>query len=186
MNKLNICIDIDGTITSPYHFIPYLNDIFNKNITEAECITHNWEELYGSGIRDVYAEFNNKYIHSYDEAKIVEGATEVISTLSKGHNLSFVTARHECLTDVTKNWLSRQGFSDIDVYLLGSDYKVEKARELSCDIFIEDNPLNSVQLADDGVKVILLDTNYNKDVKHQNIVRVSNWIDIEKIIKQGI
>ncbi|WP_301553858.1 hypothetical protein [Clostridioides difficile] len=43
-----------------------------------------------------------------------------------------------------------------------------------------------MQLADDGVKVILLDTNYNKDVKHQNIVRVSNWIDIEKIIKQGI
>lgn len=82
--------------------------------------------------------------------------------------------------------IERQGFSDIDVYLLGSDYKVEKARELSCDIFIEDNPLNSVQLADDGVKVILLDTNYNKDVKHQNIVRVSNWIDIEKIIKQGI
>ena len=25
MIKLNICIDIDGTITSPYHFIPYLN-----------------------------------------------------------------------------------------------------------------------------------------------------------------
>ena len=45
MNKLNICIDIDGTITSPYHFLPYLNDIFNKNITDAECITHNWEEL---------------------------------------------------------------------------------------------------------------------------------------------
>ena len=32
MIKLNICIDIDGTITSPYHFIPYLNELYNKNI----------------------------------------------------------------------------------------------------------------------------------------------------------
>ena len=30
MIKLNICIDIDGTITSPYHFIPYLNELYNK------------------------------------------------------------------------------------------------------------------------------------------------------------
>ena len=47
MIKLNICIDIDGTITSPYHFIPYLNELYNKNITEEECNTHNWEVLYG-------------------------------------------------------------------------------------------------------------------------------------------
>ena len=45
MIKLNICIDIDGTITSPYHFIPYLNELYNKNITEEECNTHNWEVL---------------------------------------------------------------------------------------------------------------------------------------------
>mgnify|MGYP006992141521 CR=1 FL=1 len=38
MNKLNICIDIDGTITSPYHFIPYLNELYNKNITIAKSI----------------------------------------------------------------------------------------------------------------------------------------------------
>ena len=30
MNKLNICIDIDGTITDPYHFLPYLNELYNK------------------------------------------------------------------------------------------------------------------------------------------------------------
>ena len=42
MIKLNICIGfIDGTITSPYHFIPYLMN-YIVNITEEECNTHNW------------------------------------------------------------------------------------------------------------------------------------------------
>ena len=47
MNKLNICIDIDGTITNPYHFLPYLNDMYNKNLTEEQFITHKMEELCG-------------------------------------------------------------------------------------------------------------------------------------------
>ena len=28
----NICIDIDGTMTSPYFFIPYLNKLTGKNL----------------------------------------------------------------------------------------------------------------------------------------------------------
>ena len=36
MSRLNICVDIDGTITSPYHFIPYLNEIYNKNIKDED------------------------------------------------------------------------------------------------------------------------------------------------------
>lgn len=107
MNKLNICIDIDGIIISFYYFFLYLNDIFNKNIIEVECIIYNWEELYGLGIRDVYVEFNNKYIYLYDEVKIVEGVIEVISILFKGYNLFFVMVRYECLIDVIKNWLLR-------------------------------------------------------------------------------
>ena len=36
MKNLNICIDIDGTITSPYHYLPYLNSIYNKKLTEED------------------------------------------------------------------------------------------------------------------------------------------------------
>ena len=70
MIKLNICIDIDGTITSPYHFIPYLNELYNKNITEEECNTHNWEVLYGVDMNTMISEFHEKYMHSYGEATV--------------------------------------------------------------------------------------------------------------------
>lgn len=57
--------------------------------------------------------------------------------------------------------------------MLDSDYKIDKAKELKCDIFIEDNSLNTLQLAKVGVRVFLLETNYNKDTKHDNITKVN-------------
>ena len=128
MIKLNICIDIDGTITSPYHFIPYLNELYNKNITEEECNTHNWEVLYGVDMNTMISEFHEKYMHSYGEAKVVDDAKNIIDELKKNHNLYFVTARDAKLTDITKNWLNENGFEEIDVYLLGSYYKIQKVR----------------------------------------------------------
>ena len=186
MTKLNICIDIDGTITNPYHFIPYLNELYNKNVTEEEFNNHNWDFIYGTGMDmgSILSEFNVKCEHSYKEAKVVDNAKEIIDGLKKNHNVCFVTARELRLTDVTKSWLNENGFGDIDVYLLGSDYKVEKAKELECNIFIEDNPSNAMQLASVGMKVLLIDNNYNKGVEHENIIRVNNWIDIDAFIKE--
>ena len=44
MKNLNICIDIDGTITSPYHYLPYLNSIYNKKLTE-EMLLMNYIKI---------------------------------------------------------------------------------------------------------------------------------------------
>ena len=66
--------------------------------------------------------------------------------------------------------------------MLDSDYKIDKAKELKCDIFIEDNPLNDLQLAQGGVRGFLLETNYNKDTKHDNITKVKDWEHIKRLI----
>ena len=184
MKKLNICIDIDGTITDPYHFLPYLNEINNKKITNEECNTINWETLYGIDMDIMLKEFHEKYMHSYDEAVVIDEAREIINLLKESHNLCFVTARSSHLEDITKNWLVKNNLSEIDVYLLGSDYKITKAKELECHIFIEDNPSNAMQLADEGMHVLLIDTNYNKDITHERIKRVTNWKEISDFILQ--
>lgn len=69
--------------------------------------------------------------------------------------------------------------SSIEIYMLGSDYKIDKAKELKCDIFIEDNPLNALQLAQGGISVFLLETNYNRDTKYDNITKVKDWEHIK-------
>ncbi|MGL5711485.1 MAG: 5' nucleotidase, NT5C type [Paraclostridium sp.] len=186
MSKLNICIDIDGTITNPYHFIPYLNEMYNKNINEDECTTHRLEELYEVELNDLLKLFHTDYIHAYSEASVVEGAKDIIDKLYEMHNLYFVTARSENLQDITVNWLEDNGFGEIGVHLLGSDYKLDKAKELECNIFIEDNPDNAYQLANGGLTVILIDNNYNKTVEHENIIRVNNWNDIKDYIEKHL
>lgn len=184
MGRLNICIDIDGTITSPYHFIPYLNEIYNKNIKEEECVTYNWEQLYGDTMDEILNKFHSSCMHSYEEAEIVEYAKDVIEKwLANSHNLYFVTARDKSLTEITTKWLNDKGFSDIDVHLLGSHDKIAKAKELECNVFIEDNPSNAMQLANEGMKILLINTNYNQGVEHDNITRVDTWKDIDKFIE---
>ena len=94
MKNLNICIDIDGTITSPYHYLPYLNSIYNKKLTEEDFTTVYWAELYGDTLEGMLDKLHSKYMNSYSEAKVVEGVKDVIDELYKDNNLFFVTARN--------------------------------------------------------------------------------------------
>ena len=42
--------------------------------------------------------------------------------------------------------------------------------------------MNALNLAEGGIKVILIDCNYNKDINHKNIIRVSSWKEIRSVI----
>ena len=184
MKNLNICIDIDGTITDAYYWLNLSNKYFNTNVSKEQVTEYSIPNVLGVE-ESVYAEFyeNHKFqIHL--EQELLPNARKLINKLSIYNNIYFVTARDAKLTDITKTWLIENGFDEIDVYLLGSDYKIEKAKELECHIFIEDNPSNAMQLAGEGMKVLLIDTNYNKNVEHENITRVNNWIDINNFISE--
>ncbi|MDF2597107.1 MAG: hypothetical protein K0R69_3448, partial [Clostridia bacterium] len=94
-------------------------------------------------------------------------------TLSTLHNLYFVTARETDLEMLTHVYLRKNGLPYDGLFVLGSCYKVAKARELNCDLFIEDHYDNALQLSNKGFKVLLLDTAYNrkplkqyKSIKH--------------------
>ena len=125
---------------------------------------------------------HSNYLNSYSEAHVVEGAKEVVGELYKENNLFFVTARNSTLEEITMDWLKKQELSYVPLYLLGTDRKLNKAKELECDIFIEDHPMNALHLAEGGIKVILIDCNYNKDIDHKNIIRVSSWKEIKNVI----
>ena len=81
-----------------------------------------------------------------------------------------------------KKFIFNDGFCHVHKSITREN--VQKAKELECHIFIEDNPSNAMQLANEGMKVLLIDTNYNKEIEHENIVRVNNWIDIHGFIQE--
>jgi uncharacterized protein len=186
MKNLNICIDIDGTITEPYYWLDLCNEYFNTNVTEEQITEYYIHKVLGVEEKE-YEEFyeKNKFkLHS--EQKLSKDAKLVIKKLNLLHNIYFVTARDKSLTMLTNAYLRKNGIPYDDVFVLGTHYKVDKARELNCSVFIEDNYDNAIQLSSAGFKVLLIDTNYNRKPLNENIVRVYNWKDIYTIINELI
>ncbi|MBN3348508.1 hypothetical protein CF050_16915 [Clostridium botulinum] len=185
MDNLNICIDIDGTITEPYYWLEISNKYFKKNIKPKDITVYNIEDVLGI-TEEEYMKFYEKYkVRIHTEEKLRQGAKKVLNELNKYHNIYFVTAREKSLEVLTKSYLINHSIKFRDLYVLGSHYKVDKAKELNCDIFIEDNPSNAVELSEAGFKVILLDTNYNKHIKeNENIIRISHWDEVYNIVKE--
>lgn len=59
---------------------------------------------------------------------------------------------------------------------------MDTAKNLNCDLFIEDSFENAVELSKNGFKVLLVDTNYNRFPLKENIKRVFNWSQIYNIV----
>lgn len=182
MKNLNICIDIDGTITDAYYWLELCNEYFNTNITESQVTEYYIHEVLGVE-RSEYDEFYEKHkFKLHTEQKLRPDAKSVISELSLLHNIYFVTARDKSLTMLTHAYLRKNEIPYDDIFVLGTHYKVDKAKELNCSIFIEDNYDNAIQLSNAGFKVILIDTTYNRKPINSNIIRVYNWNQIYKIL----
>lgn len=182
----SICIDIDGTMTNPYFFLPYLNKITGKNISDKDYTSINWNKIFGSEFSDIYDSFDDKFTYVYEEAYLMDGVKEVIDELIlSGDEVHYVTARSRDIDSVTKSWIDSQGLDGSKVVSLSGNLgKVETAKKLRCDIFIEDDPENAINLSKEGFKVILFDTNYNKEIDGENITRVGNWKEIRNILLQ--
>ena len=98
MKKLNICIDIDGTITEAYYWLNITNKYFNKNITEDMVTEYYIPKVVG--IEDeAYFEFYEKNkIKIHTEQKLRNDVKRVLEKLSMLHNIYFITAREKTLT----------------------------------------------------------------------------------------
>ncbi|QXE18941.1 hypothetical protein [Clostridium sp. 001] len=184
MKNMNICIDIDGTITDPYYWIESANKYFNKNITADEVTQYELHKIIGI-TRDEYTDFYNKIkFELHSEETIRKDAVEVIQKLAELNNIYFVTAREKCLEIVTHKYLNKYEIPYDGVYVLGSAHKVGTAKNLNCDIFIEDSYENAIELSKSNFKVLLVDTNYNRLPLNQNITRVLNWNEIYNTIEK--
>jgi len=184
MKKLNICIDIDGTITDPYYWLSYANTYFNSNISESQVTSYDIAKVLNIN-RSEYIEFYEKFktkIHSNQELR--DDVKVILDKLNESNNIYFVTARDKSLELLTLLYLKNHELQFNEVFVLGTSDKVPTAMDLNCDIFIEDSYDNAVQLSNSGFNVILMDTNYNKLPLNDNIIRAYNWNEIFEIINE--
>lgn len=181
MRKLNLCIDIDGTVTEPYYWLERANRYFGRDLKPEDVTVYEIHKVLDID-EDDYDEFYELYgklLHKEAEARF--GASETIQDLYRQHNIHFVTAREEKFRDTSIEWLEKHEMPMDSICLLGQPNKVEKARELKSDLFIEDSYSNALQIAKAGFDVLLIDCSYNKGPLPQNVTRVKNWFEIAEI-----
>jgi uncharacterized HAD superfamily protein len=184
MKKLNICIDIDGTITDPYYWLSYANDYFNLNVSEDEVTSYEISKILNVEKSDYLKFYDELKFEMHTKEGLREAVKDILDILYEQNYIYFVTAREKSLELLTNLYLKHHNIPFDNVFVLGDTNKTPTAMLLDCDIFIEDSYDNAIQLSKDGFKVLLIDTNYNRLALNNSITRVYNWNEILEIINK--
>ena len=94
-------------------------------------------------------------------------------------NATILTKRPKSAADDTFVWLKEHGikFSNIIITTNKAKYINQTA------VILEDHPVYIMPFAKAGVRCYLFDKPFNRHIKHDNIIRVSGWgeIDVKEI-----
>ena len=178
MKRLNLCVDIDGTITMPYYWLKYANDYFGIELKPSDITEYDIDKVLNIPSEEYWKFYEEHGEKMHEKARARKGAKGNIVKLAKYNNIHYVTARNKVMQEVTKNWLEKRKFPINSLHLLGSHSKVVKAKELDCNIFIEDRYENAIEIAEAGFSVFLIDCFYNRFTLPNRVTRVKNWNEI--------
>jgi uncharacterized HAD superfamily protein len=199
---MRIGVDLDDVIA--VCAVPYLRRFAKEYKVELPDEKEiGWHLLREMDDRVSPAERDRFRIKLYDgtffsELEMYEDCPIVLERLvQKGHEIFFITARAERRRMVTETWLREKRILDYAkaVHLKphgefrpdqprgrydaegSAAYKTRLAQELGIDVFCEDDTIISETLAEAGIRVILFDHPWNREVAHDRITRVNGWAE---------
>lgn len=192
---MRIGIDIDEVVVRlidgffKFHKFKFGEDFFSEDVSD---YYFGISKMMGLE-RDAFLNYIDEFYFSdfFDEIEMVDFAKEVIDKLSEEHELFFITSRNTSWQEKTYSFFKKnfplKSFEVIfsgDVYENQNKSKEEICREKGIKVIVEDSAEHSPDYADKGLKVLLLDKPWNRDVEHENITRVRDWNDILEKIKE--
>lgn len=189
---MTIAIDIDGVIVDtekyileecPKYFDKKVIDIEANTIPEMFKVTYKQEEQF----------WIDKYKDYCQNGPVFEDVREVTNRLhEKGYRILIVTARYyrpqynfaseEEYFQITREHLIKNGIYFDELYFEPRP-KVGAVEKYGIDIFIDDDPYN-VDALEEHTKVIFMETK-RKDYFNPDVLRASNWLEIERIIEEN-
>ncbi|WP_163101927.1 hypothetical protein [Peribacillus alkalitolerans] len=185
--KKRFGIDIDGTVTRPDTFIPFLNKAFNLKLTYEDVTQYSFLPYVQQEEKEFAKWFLENEPHIYSSSLLSDGAKDVLDKWVKKIDLYFISARRSHLLELTKEWfLSNQLHFD-HLELIGSHDKIATAKKYNVDIFFEDKHDNAVTISEEcGIPVILFNTPYNQEPVPKSVIRVNNWSEAERWVNNWL
>lgn len=197
MEKLNIGVDADGVMVDMSAF--NLRDgakFFKKTAVKPEA--YSPAEMFDVSKDDEF-KFGLKYFLKYIKKEPArEHCSYVLNKLcEEGNQIHSITARKFTTMEnlfgkynryVFEQWLLKNNifFSSIQ-YCSEENTPIEKlmaCSKLGIDVMVEDKPDVASLLAEYGVTVLLFDCPYNRDLSHENIIRVHSWDEVYERVNE--
>lgn len=177
-----IGLDIDGCINDMDYYLKELlkKDYNIKNFSSSHNVLHSIG-LESKKEQDLFWQDNSDYFNKYMPAR--KNANKIIDKLMEEHSIFILTAREYNCAGVTIEWLKINNINYHDIYF-SCGKKADACIWKKVDYMIEDNPNNILELLKNGVKVIIMDHDYNSYIEHENAIRCKNWDDINDVINK--
>jgi D-3-phosphoglycerate dehydrogenase len=173
---ISVAIDLDGVLTEhPRPLAIAANAKFGMDLPESAFIDSAGLNV-PMAVRDwVYGE-NGPASELFPSPDAQEFIARIIELLGMDH-VRILTARPESSVDMTRSWLRRHGFPEINI--LFSDNKAEVAAVEGCTFAVEDSVRHAVNYARSGITSFLIVTESTPAYEpHQRIWPVNSLMSI--------
>jgi uncharacterized HAD superfamily protein len=180
-------LDIDGTVTDPNTFIPYLNKHFKRKLTLNDLIEYDLTTILNITEQEFWEWMGDYEGLIYEQANLAPFAELILHEWTKHHDLIYITARREHHAKRTKEWFLTKKLPFNHIELVGKHDKLEAVRSHEIDLFFEDKHDNAVAIAEEfQIPVLLIDTPYNRLTAPNNVVRVYDWKEAKNWVDQWV
>ena len=193
---MKIWFDIDDVLCDTASYICKKN---NNKINGRSFSYEDWSEYVLSDIEylgfenyeDSEKYYSDLFLGEWDlEVPTIKNAEEVIKSLKTAwHKIYLITSRPLDYELHTKLWLDKNFwpgiFEEIHFIARENTTKWRLCEDLCLDLYIEDYSWYAEEVAKNWIKVLLLDTPYNRNVKYlwRNIERIYDLSEIFDKIK---
>lgn len=183
---MRIGIDVDDVIVSSLPaYSAALEERFGVTIPPAEMGWEAFRRFPHIRLPELKAFFQELEAADFLGTRpLLPDARMAIETLrGRGHALYIVTGRTQWQAGATDRLLRRQGLDGAFEGIfhkegrLTRDFKRAKAKALALDVFMEDDLLTALAVAELDLKVVLFDKPWNQAPLPGNVVRASSWRD---------
>jgi uncharacterized HAD superfamily protein len=156
---MNIGLDLDGTIYN-WHRAMYTELVVYWDL---DC---DYETFWESGFKTYRTpEWWDSIIevqHLYATQCPSQGLVDWLKEQSKNNTIYYISNRPKCVFDVTKNYLTRWEFPQVENLIFTGD-KLAVANSLGIDLFFEDRIHNLEDLISGGINTVAVQQPYNRE-----------------------
>ena len=192
MRKSLISFDLDGVVLDfNQAFLSIARNKFDMlhEITRKDIVNYNYYECLDISEKKCW-EIVNYVLENPVECKIepIEGATKVLTELSKHIDLLFVTARHSSVVEQTK-YSVYSALPDVDknkikiIHSKGSK-KHEVLKKHGVKYFVDDKLTTCITLKRQGICPVAYNSPWNQS--KEPFLRVNGWDDLSNFIFKEI